>query len=137
MKNTELKRARDAALYAVYKRCLSEGRFARMRDVASAVCKSPAPRFYIEGEKASLLVGRILANESLISLNACSRRLARELYRRYKQYLEEHPGCKLSRERILEEIVEQPAPEFFIEPQRTRKILYIELKKARGQWGKY
>lgn len=131
MKNTELKRARDTALYAVYKRCLSEGRFATMRNVAKHICKQPAPRFYIEGEKASLLVGRILANESLINLNSCSRRMAWELYRRYKRFLAEHPDTTLSRERIMEEVVEEQAPEFYIEPQRARKIIYLELRRAR------
>ena len=105
-----------------------------MRDVAKFVCKQPAPRFFIEGEKASLLVGRILANESLINLNACSRRLAWELYRRYRHFKESHPESRLSREKIMEDIVEQEAPEFYIEPQRARKILYAERRKERGKW---
>lgn len=134
MKNTELKRARDAALYAVYKEGLSEGRFETLGQAARYVCEHPAPRFYIEGDKASLLIGKILVGESLISYNSCSRRLAWHLHKRYKEYLERHPGCKVARERILEEIVEEPAPEFFLEPQRARKIIQQERKKERQRW---
>ena len=125
---------RNKALYLTFKKGLAEGSFATMRDAAKYVCKHPAPRFYIEAEKASVIIGRILANVSLINLNSCSRRQAWQLYRNYKKYLEEHPGCKLSRERIMEILVEQPAPEFYLEPQRTRKILYSERKKAMEKW---
>lgn len=136
MKNTDLKKARDKALYAAYKKGLGEGKFATMRDAAKYVCKQPAPRFYIEAEKASILIGRILANVSLINMNSCSRRMAWQLFRSYKAYLAEHPGTKLSRERIMEEIVSEPAPEFYLEPQRTRKILYKERDAVRQKWRK-
>lgn len=134
MKNTELKKARDRALYSAFKKGLGEGRFATMRDAAKYVCRQPAPRFFIEAEKASILVGRILANVSLINLNSCSRRMAWQLYRDYRRFLSAHPGCKMSRERIMEILVDNPAPEFYLEPQRTRKILYQERRKERQRW---
>ena len=131
MKNTELKKLRNKALYLAYKDGLEKGCFATMREAAKYVCKHPAPRFFIEAEKASVLVGKILSNVSLINLNTCSRRLVWQLYHNYQDYIAKHPGCKLSRERIMEILVDEPAPEFYLEPQRTRKILYTEFKKAR------
>lgn len=121
----------------VFKKGLSEGSFATMRDAARYVCKQPAPRFYIEAEKASILIGRILQGVSLINLNSCSRRMAWQLYRNYKNYLATHPGCGLSRERIMEILVDEPAPEFYLEPQRTRKILYQERRKASRKWNRH
>lgn len=134
MKDTELKRQRDRALYSVYVEGLEQGRFASMREAGRYASKHRAPRFFIEAEKASILVGRIMARVSLINLNSNSRSLVWELYRRYKEYLALHPGCKLSRERVLEEIVMQEAPEFYLEPQRARKILQKEIKKVRQKW---
>lgn len=131
MKNTELKRARDLALYHAYKIGLSSGSFVTMRDAAKYVCEQPAPRYFIEAEKASILIGRILAGVSLINHNSCTRRMAWQLYNNYKAFLSSHPGCKLSRERIMELLVDEPAPEFYIEPQRARKILYQERTKER------
>lgn len=136
MKNTDLKKERDRALYLAFKKGLGEGKFATMRDAAKYVCRQPAPRFFIEPEKASIIIGRILANVSLINLNASSRRMAWQLYRNYNDYLAAHPDCKLSRGRIMEILVYEPAPEFYLEPQRTRKIIYKERKKARETWEK-
>lgn len=135
-KDTELKRERDKALYSVYMEALEEGRFRSMCEAAEYVCRHPAPRYFIEAEKASILVGRIMAKVSLIHLNSNSRRLVWQLYREYLKYMERHPGCRLSRERVMEEIVMLPAPEFYIEPQRTRKILNKEIKRIRSRWGK-
>ena len=134
MKNTELKRSRDKALYKEFRKGLSEGKFATMGEAAEYVCKQPAPQYFIEPKKASDIVGRILADVSLIHLNSCSRRRAWQLYRRYVQYMEEHPDCKMSRERVMEIIVEEPAPEFYIEAQRAKKILNRERKIARKKW---
>ena len=137
VKNTELKQARDRALYAAFKRLLAERGFPTMREAASAVCKQPAPRFFIEPEKASLLVGYILNDCAPSNWNRSTRRLAQQLYARYLAYVEAHPGSKMSRERIMEMIVEQPAPEFYIEGQRARKILYAERSKARKKWERW
>lgn len=134
MKNTELKKTRDKALYHEFRKGLSEGKFATMGEAAEYVCKQPAPQFFIEPKKASVLVGRIMADVSLINLNSCSRRRAWELYRRYVRYMDEHPGCKLARERVMEILVEEPAPEFYIEAQRAKKILNKERKQARKKW---
>lgn len=134
MRDTELKRQRDNALYSVYVDGLEHGRFASMREAGRYASKHPAPRYFIEAEKASILVGRIMAKVSLIDLNSNSRRRVWHLYRRYQHFLSEHPGCKLSRERVLEEIVMEPAPEFYLEPQQARKILQREIKKVRLRW---
>ena len=134
MRDTELKRQRDKALYSVYVAGLELGHFASMREAGRYASKHPAPRFFIEAEKASILVGRIMAKVSLIDLNSNSRRRVWQLYRRYQQYLLSNPDCKLSRERILEEIVNEPAPEFYLEPQQARKILQREIKRVRQRW---
>ena len=111
--------------------------FNSMRDAAKFVSSSPAPRYYIEPKRASDLVGLILANVSLINLNASSRRMAWHLYNNYKAWVENHPDSGLSRERIMEILVDEPAPEFYVGPQMARKIIYKERKKARAKWDKW
>lgn len=136
-KNMDLKRARDRDLYLAFRKALVERGFNSMRDAARHVCSSPAPRFYIEPKRASDLVGLILANVSLINLNDSSRRMAWQLYRNYQAWVKEHPDSHLSRERIIEILVDEPAPEFYVGPQMARKIIYKERKKARAKWGKW
>lgn len=137
MKNTELKRARDRALYQAFKRLLAQGGYPTMRQAASAVCRCPAPRFFIEPENASLLVGCILNGVSLDDRNMGTRRMASQLHALYLQWLEDNPGSRMSRERIMEIIVEMPAPEFYIGAQSARKIIYRERKKARARWDRW
>ena len=136
MKNTDLKKERDRALYLAFKKGLGDGKFATMGDAVKYVCRHPAPRFFIEPEKASIIIGRILKGVSLINMNSNSRKMAWQLYRNYTEYLSAHPDCKLSRERIMEILVYQEAPEFYLEPQRTWKIINKERKKAREKWEK-
>lgn len=137
MRDTELKQMRNTALYAAYKKGLENSSFASMREAGKVVCRMSAPRYYISAEVASDLVGMIIRKVSLINLNSCNRRQAWQLYDDYVAFLEENPGCRLSRERIMEELVERPAPEFYIEAQRARKILDKENNKRRKQWGSH
>ena len=49
----------------------------------------------------------------------------------YKKYLAEHPGTTLSRERIMEILVDRPAPEFYLSTDGARKMLAMEIKRRR------
>ena len=136
MKDTELKREKARALYAVYKQGLEAGQFTSMRDAASRIARHPAPRFYIEADTVSLLIGRILSNKSLIDLSYSQQRMVWQLYQDYKQYLADHPGTELTRTRIMEELVERPAPEFYMTPDAVRKALrgIIDEVKQKAGW---
>lgn len=135
MKDTELKRAKAKALYSVYISGLEEGRFDSLSGAGKWVASQPAPCFYISARQASLLLGRIQAHVSLVGLNPSQRKMAWRLWFNYRRYLEEHPDNKLSRERVLEIIVDEPAPEFYISGDGARKILRQEIKKARRRLG--
>lgn len=134
MKDTELKRLRDRDLYEVYRRGLEEGRFVSMRDAADYVRQQPAPQYYISSREASLQIGRIEARISLIGLNALSRRRIWRLYDNYVAFLNDNPDTELTRERILEILVDEPAPEFYIGAEMARKILQQEIAKVRQKW---
>lgn len=130
MKDTELKRQRDRDLYKVYVRSLSTGYFASIGEAADHARRQPAPQWYISARTASLLIGRIMAHQSLINLNSNSRQRIWYLYDAYRDYLKAHPGCTLSRELILEQLVEQPAPHFFVSAGRAKHIIIYERRAA-------
>lgn len=134
MKDTELKRARDRALFRAYKKGLANNSFSNMQEAAEYARKQESPEFFICARTASLLIGRIMSHNSLADLNSYSRRRVWELYARYVEYLQAHPDCTMTRERILEELVEEPAPEFYIGGVLAKKIIYRELNKAREKW---
>ncbi|MBO4498764.1 MAG: hypothetical protein J5732_00730 [Bacteroidaceae bacterium] len=130
MKDTELKRQRDRDLYKVYVRSLSTGHFASIGEAADHARRQPAPQWYISARTASLLIGRIMTHQSLINLNSNSRQRIWYLYDAYRDYLKAHPGCTLSRELILEQLVEQPAPHFFVSAGRAKHIIIYERRAA-------
>ena len=135
MKDTEINKRKADALYSVYKQGLEEGRFVSLSDASRKIATYPAPCFFVSARQASLLVGRIISYVSLINLNKSGRRLAWCLYYRHKQYLAENPDTKLSRERIMELIVEEEAPEFYISPDGVRRILGKKIKSVRRNLG--
>lgn len=135
MRDTELKRKKAEALYSVYKKGLQEGRFASLYDAGRCIAREPAPCFFISAKQASLLIGRINAHISLINLHASTRKLAWQLWFNYKAYLEKHPDNTLSRERILETLVDEPAPEFYISTEGARKMLKESIRRTRRERG--
>lgn len=136
MKDTELKNKRDKDLYDEYRECLRHHSFPSMAAAADYARKRMAPEYYISARAASLLIGRLEKGLSISNLNSNSRKRIKEIYGRYLDYRTQHPECKLSREAILEEIVEQPASEFFVSASRAYHIVMERrmklLKKCTG-----
>lgn len=135
MRDTELKRQKAAALYSVYKQGLQRGMFVSLCDASRIIIRKPAPCFFISAKRASLLIGRINSKVSLINLNSSQRRMAWQLWYNYWDYLEKHPGCTLSRERVLEILVDEPAPEFYISAEGARKVLQEQIQNTRREKG--
>lgn len=123
MKDTELKRMRDEALYEVYLQGLEAGAFESLQEAADYVSTHPAPQYFIAAKKVSDYFGMIESHVSLIALNSASRRRVWRLYAEYRRWLQENPGSKLSRERVCELLVDEPAPEFYLKPDSVRLII--------------
>lgn len=135
MRDNELKRKKAEALYTAYVKGLEQGKFTSLYDASLCVAHSPAPCFFISAKSASLLIGKIKAGISLINLNDSQRRMAWQLWNNYQLYLNEHPNTTLSRERILEILIDEPAPEFYITTDGARKLLREYIKKRRKELG--
>ena len=135
VKDTELKRKKAEALYSVYRTGLIEGRFDSLFGAGRYCARQEAPCFFISAKQASLLMGRIFSFTSLINLNTSQRKMAWRLYADYMRYLEEHPQNTLSRERVMEILVDQPAPEFYISGDGARRILRGEIMRTRRKMG--
>ena len=130
-----MKRRKRLALYALYKKGLEEGRFESLRDAARYIATQPAPCYFVSPEYASDLVGFILAGKPLDGLNPAQKRLAARLYQEYKNYLSTHPETRRSRISILNDLVDMPAPEWYMSPEGVRKMLREELREVRKKMG--
>lgn len=135
MKDTELKRQRNRDLYLAYIDALRNCHFDSMAKAVKYVIARPAPHFYISASEASNLIGCILSGRSLCLSHLHSRRRIWYLYCEYKEYLKANPDCKLNRERILEILVDRPAPEFYLTMDRAKHIIIEEQKRVRKKIG--
>ena len=131
VKDTDLKRRKAEALYSAYKKGLEAGCFNSLFAAGRYVASQPAPCYYISARQASLILGRIQARISLVNLNPSQRRMAWRLWHNYRHYLQTHPDNTLSREKVLEILVDEPAPEFYISGDGARRVLRGEIKKIR------
>lgn len=135
MKDALLTQRQRRDLYSLYLKGLREGRFSSVRDAASWLCRQPAPCFYISPERATLLVGRIMNNRSLSDLHSSTQRMAWKLYHDYRAWVLSHPGKKHSRVNVMNELIEHPAPEFYMSHDAIRKALRIEIQAAKRKMG--
>ena len=135
MRDKELIQRKRRDLYSLYKKGLEEGRFSSVLDAARFLCCHPAPCYYISPEQATLLIGRLLDGRGLDKLHQSNRRMVLQLYVDYKHYLSTYPGTKNSRVKILNELVDRPAPEFYMTEEAVRKIIREENIKARRKAG--
>lgn len=114
---------RDRDIYLAFKESLKTKDFNSLIEAADYARLSPAPQYYIDSRTASLLVGKVLKGMPLGNMFDCQRRRIESIVDSYKAYLYINPNTKLSRERIVEIIVNQPAPEFYVSLERARKII--------------
>lgn len=135
MKDSTLTRKKRKALYAVYKNGLEEGRFSSMRNACTIIGHQEAPCFFISPERASNLVGRVLAGKPIDNLHKTQQRMVRRLVEDYKLFLSEHPDTRLSRVSIMNILVDRPAPEFYMTAGAVRKALREEVREARRKMG--
>lgn len=137
MRDTGLTLKKAEALYAAYRKGLAQGRFRTMYEAGAYCVGQTAPSFFISAKRASILVGRLIAGQELKGLNPALHRMAERLKSDYDAYLAEHPGSTISRERIMEMLVDRSAPEFYISAEHARKMLRQEIRKARRRLGWY
>lgn len=133
MRDTELKQQMGRCLYETYKAARQERSFSSLRDAAAFVCRQGARCWFISAEEANVRIGMILQRRSLLDLGQEKRRKIWAIYERFREYMSLHPGTDEPRLYILERIVDSPAPEFFLSPERTRKILSAERFRERRE----
>lgn len=136
MKDTELKEMRDREFYRLYVRSLDDGmHFESQRKAADILKDRPAPGYFISAREASLQIGKLMCHVQDIGVSSQQRRKINDIYRRYKEYLRSHTDCAMSRIQVLELIVDDEAPEWYMTSELARKILRKECRRRRKELG--
>ena len=100
--------------------------FVTQNEVIEHAARSTAPRFYVTFENARRFVSLLMRGKRLPIVNKNKVEMYKEIYRRYKARLKD---CnKRYRYIILESIIEEPAPSFYLDEETFRGIVYRSLR---------
>ena len=113
--------------YESYKELKKSRPFATQNEVIEHAIKSKAPRFYVTFENARRFVSLLVRKKKLPITNENKAEMYKEIYRRYIKQVKD---CnKRYKYLILEKIIEEPAPSFYLEEETFRGIVYRTLRE--------
>lgn len=124
----EYEAERDDNLMECYHELLRRAQFVRMPEIYSQVVDMPAKRFWVSEERAAIVVSAMMRGERLDNMRPLKQEMYNEIYRRVMEIREQHPELPISR--LVAQVVEQPAPKFYITPG-SAKVLICKIRK---QW---
>lgn len=112
--------------YESYKELKKKKPFATQNEVIEHALKSEAPRFYVTFENARRFISLLSRKKRLPIINENKLAMYKEIYRRYIKQVKD---CnKRYKYLILEKIIEEPAPSFYLEEETFRGIIYKTLR---------
>lgn len=128
-KDTDLREQRDRAVFDAYKAALVEQGFRTQSEAVEYVRTHPAPRFFISAEFCAIVISRLAAGKHPGVSGRQRIRKFRELYRRYLIETDKPENAGLSMREICWRIVDQEAPEFYLNFRATSEIINRQREK--------
>ena len=116
------------ALMAEYERYIASCKYIRMAEVFEYIVNQPCRRFWVSEIRASIVISDMLKGDSLNKMHPAKREMFREIYERVLRLRDRKPGVPLLH--LVSEVVQQPAPKFYISPGSVKMMFY----KARKKW---
>lgn len=123
-----LKHERDEDLMRAYARELSGRPHILLPDVLKAVVSNQSKRFWVTSERASIVIYNMMKGDKLENMRPLKRKMFREIYRRVMKLKKNYPQLSISI--LTEQVVAEPAPEFYITWQSAKTIL-SRIRKTR------
>lgn len=101
--------------------------FATQNEIIQHAMKGEAPRFYVTFENARRFVSMLMRKKKLPIINENKLAMYKEIY---KRYIERVKDCsRRYKYLILETIIEEPAPSFYLDHETFRDIVYRTIRK--------
>ena len=114
------------SFYESYKKLRKTNPFATQNEIIEYAINGNAPRFYVTFENARRFISLMSRKKKLPFVNENKIAMYKEIYRRYKQQVKD--CSKRYKYIILEKIIEEPAPSFYLEEETFRGIIYKTLR---------
>ena len=130
-RDNSLREQRDRELYETYVKGLRTITFENTEQAIEWARNQSAPRFFISPKALVNYIGAIRKGTTPSNMYSWNKKKIEVLYQMYLDYMRDNPDCTLSTELICEELVEQPAPCFFIGKECALKSIRRERFKHR------
>lgn len=126
---------RDNDLMNVYHEYISGCNQIRLDKVWEYIAQCPARRFYVSEERAATVVSQIMQGQSIANMRKGKQEMFMEIHRKVVELMSTNP--KLSVLNACVEVVNSPAPKFYMTPRSIRVIIYKAKKKWYSKRKKY
>ena len=117
----EFTRQRNSDIMRVFRHHLNSEPHIFLPRILFLVSQSPASRFYVSEERAAIVISAIIAGRPLPPMRENKKEMFAEILRRYLEIKDSRPGESLAN--IVAEIVNQPAPRFYLTPRTIGTII--------------
>lgn len=117
----EFTEQRNKELLETYKNYLDRHYLYVMPEIHKMVAESPASRFWVSEERASIVVSAMLAGKPLPRMNKNKLEMFKEIFTRFLQLRKIFP--KRSVYDLVFDIVNQPAPKFYMTPRTVGEYI--------------
>ncbi len=96
-------------------------------DLYRKVVEMPAQRFYVSEERASIVISNMYKGRSIAQMRPNKREMYEEIYRRVIELKKSRPDDSIYD--LTFDVVQQPAPKFYLTSESARVLIHYIKKK--------
>lgn len=114
---------RDADVMRCFRMAAASAAQISLKEITGQIARMPAKRFWVSQERACSVISCIARGMPVLhGMRPCKQRLYIEIFRRVAGRQQSCPQRTLTD--IVSEVIEEPAPEFYMEPLTILDIIY-------------
>ena len=113
---------RNREIIAVFRNIIARSSSVELYSLADEIAKSPASRFWVSEEHAARILLAMASGRPLPPMRPLRRAMFDEIYRRFCNIRRQHPERSVAQ--IAREVINQPAPQFYVSPRTIRGTIY-------------
>lgn len=122
------KKERECELLCAFKRELANSKHIVMNSILQRVVNSPCSKFWVTEERAAIVISNMLCGKAIFATDS-KREMFTELLKRYKEERKKRKTEPISR--IVFDIVNSPAPKFYLSISQAKIIINAARKSKR------
>ena len=124
--NSEFKQQSNDDLMRAYHELIKSAQYILMPEIYHKVVDMPTRRFWISEGRAAIVISAMMKGDTLENMGPLKREMYNEIYSRVIKLREKKPDLPIIQ--LVEMVVEQPAPKFYLTPG-SAKVLICKIRK--------